>query len=310
MGLFPNFTQINLITMLSIATSAYKGKFYVDDYQLLYAHKTSTLYFPVFYALSHGNDLYISIRGSQDQPDFDTYEENQEIKTKFGTFHSGYFKAAMNVYSKAYTLLINCKGTIYCVGHSYGGSTSQILAILIKNLIPNSNPLAIAFGPVTCIDPITSEKYKDNIITVINKGDIFPTLTINNFRNLFNQKHPKFLGYINSYQIYSEYKPIIESMNLTGVPIAKQLQSAVLGHLRHQISDALKIGRGKSFDIKYPSGYVYHIGMENVTNIYDCLVDPATEFSTVSMDVNAISSHTPHPYNDTLYTLSYDYKGN
>ena len=294
--------------MLSLATSAYKGKFTIDGYNLLYAQRVSSVFYPVFFALSHGDDLYLAVRGSQEQPDFDTYEENQEIKTRFGTFHSGYFKAAMNVYSKAYTLIRNCKGNIYCVGHSYGGSTSQILAIIIKSLVPEAKVLAIAFGPVTCIDPITADKYKDNIITIVNKGDIFPTLTINNFRNLFNQKHPQFLGYINSYQIYSEFKPVIDSMNLTGVPLGSKLQSAILGHLRHQISDALKIGKGKSFAIKYPSGYVYHIGANNKTNIYDCLVDSSKEFTMVSMDVNAIYAHTPHPYNDTLHTLTFDYQ--
>ena len=308
MGVFPNFTQINLMTLLSMSTSAYTGHFYVDGFNLVYAHETAEVSYPVFYAHTKGDDLYITTRGSQDQEDFETYNENQEIKTKYGTFHAGYYKAAMNVFSKAYSLIIKCNGNIYCTGHSYGGSVSQILTILIHQIARRNNSYAIAFGPVICVDPITAENYKDNIITIINKGDIFPTISINNFRNLFDQKHPNFQGVVNGYQIYSEFKLFFDEMNITNVPAGSTLRKTVFNHFKNSISNALKIGKGKSFSLKYPIGLVYHIGMDGVNNIYDCLVNAAEEFNVVSLDVNAVAYHTPRPYNNSLNTLSFDFK--
>ena len=114
-----NFTEISLFLFMSLSTSAYTKRYNITGLNTLFQSNEVKFAQPSFSIHQIENDLYIVCRGSQDDADFLTYSSLNEINTPYGVFHSGYYQAAMYVFSRSMYYISNCKGKVYFTGHSY-----------------------------------------------------------------------------------------------------------------------------------------------------------------------------------------------
>ena len=302
MGTFPNFTLINLTTSISLAKSCYKGQFNVENLTTVFRKADSEKYYPAFYIHTLGDDLYITTRGSANQYDFDTLLDSREVKTKYGTFHGGYFKAAMNTFTRSFSYIRKPYKKVYFIGHSYGGSVSQIMAVITKSEFPDKEVIAVGFGPVPCMDSETSEKFKDSIITIVNKEDFIPTFSVSNVKHWIHNNHPHSLD-INIYQVNEDINNLFDNYNITNVPTGDVLKENIHKQMKEYAIKALHEKRKRKYTAKYPAGYVYKIGQEGKNTIYQSLIEPEKDLNVISTDPYAIFYHTPNPYNQTLFSM-------
>jgi len=294
-----DFSNISLMLFMSISTSAYSRKYMVSGLNTIYQCYEVKKYQPAFAIHTYNGSVIIAIRGSQEDADFQTYSDFNEIHTPYGIFHSGYYQAAMYVYSRTYHYFTSSNTKVYFTGHSYGGSVASIIMAIVRTRHPSLQALAISFGPPPSMDLLTSIKNKNDIITIVNKNDVIPTLSIGNIIEKLKKMHPKY-GVLPKQQITNELYKIFDSYNTTGVVYGSEIVTKMKLVLPTMAERALKVSRGIKYEVRYPAGSVYRIGIPGTTSIYDSLIDPKLSLNCLEDSIDAISHHSPKPYIATL----------
>lgn len=301
-----NFTWYFFNRSLTYAIREYAPtlqQYRVENSTLLYRNTVATKFNPVFSINAEGSDLVIAIRGSNDPVDFETLREDDEVRTPFGIFPLGYYKAAMNTYTKigTYWKGLNNWTNIYITGHSYGASVSTILALTLLNSNPNLNVYAVGFGPLPAVDKATSDASKGHIFSFVNNNDYVSRNSVQNFHDTIKEKH-KTLSSLTKQQIEDEIYGIIDSFDGTSA-IGKAIKKSFLRQAPSRANDVFnKIKKNKKFNLSL-AGKVFHIGRDGIKSLEDSVVDQYQSLNKLPTGKSAIEDHPPLLYLESLAKL-------
>lgn len=272
--------------------SYYQGK-------MLYDHYNSGFEEPVFKIYKLDGVLWIIARGSLNEEDRLTCAAINEVQTKHGIFHEGFYKSAQFVYELAKPYILDHQGPVYFTGHSYGASVASVLFTIFDDEFPERESCCAAFGPMPMMDYDTALKHKEKMVSVINHKDIVPTLSVENLYNRIKLLSP-ILKLLNKDQIIAILMKVIDLLN-TGSIIDDNLYH-MLKIVIPEVADGI-IGYIHGKEVRYvrwPPGYAYQFQISDPKKLDDCLVDQTVEFTILSIYPFAFSEHEPSQYEKAL----------
>lgn len=298
--------QIPFILLLNLSTIAYTNKWSDTGLETIYVSKESTRFHPTFSILQGKDELYIVVRGSNNNADFDSMLDDSEIVTNTGIYHHGYYKAALNTLYKIIPIIGSSEKTVYITGHSYGASVAIILYNLLmdlpNNLVPNKENLyAVGFAtlPTSKSNNMT---YNDRVFTVGNIDDIFLRFSRTNIYNTLKNYNNGFL--YSKYQSSLDLNNLFSSYRVSGVPSGKDVQSFLINYIPRLVDQAHSINDGHKFKLTNTPGTVILLG-RNCTSVSDCVCDPKDLPDSLPLSAEAINVHTPTPIMEELVKLKW-----
>ena len=135
------------------------------------------------FLLNDNNDTYIVFRGTNTIYDFFINLEAKLTKTKYGNIHYGCYNEVSSIYNIILKFIDMYEyNNIYITGHSFGGSLSNVLGLLLYYRENIKNIYLYTFGALKVFDESTSIKFEEDICThvfrFVNKRDIIPHFPI------------------------------------------------------------------------------------------------------------------------------------
>lgn len=100
-----------------------------------------------------------------------------------GFGHAGILRSARNLYAKVRQSVIDAVRkhpdfTVVITGHSLGGATAAVLALLLRDDVDCPNAVSVAFGPPPCVSYDLAEQTSALGISVVNGPDVVPRLSV------------------------------------------------------------------------------------------------------------------------------------
>lgn len=302
----PNITNFGpelLRLAVALSYSAFTRDFSKWDGELLYSHNESTIREPAFFIYKYQGNLWIINRGSLHPDDYLTCAEIGEIETPIGTFHEGFYNAALYCYfiARKYILKLN-GGTVYFTGHSYGASVAPINYILFQNEFPKKDGGVLSFAPMPMISSNLSIKYFDKIASFVNNYDIVPTISVVNVYERFKLIYPifddlnetKLINFLESFLNYFEKDTNMSIATYMQIKIMiPELVDAIVGYAQ----------RGDNRTIRFPPGHTYHVFVDKSKPLPKSEVDATTTFTKMSIDIHSIQNHDIGDYIEIMNQL-------
>ncbi|EAY00758.1 Lipase family protein [Trichomonas vaginalis G3] len=276
--------------MLDYSTREYNPKLTIKNSTLLFNFTHNAKYYPKFSINSEGSRLVIAIRGSASQYDLDTLVDSAELRTQYGTFPAGYYRASINTFNKIGYYLNQKYSEIYITGHSYGASVAHILNLIIHYYNHSiNNVYSVGFGPVPSIDYEGSLLIKNYSATIINAHDYVSTNSINIHSDYIRSTYGTVSG-LTKDQINNTFAQLLNKFD-DGTKI--NLKPHFMSLLTEQTSDIYdKLTNKKVFRLStVPGGKCYWIGMSNTNNITETIVDQNKQINRVPQDPHSIIDH-------------------
>ena len=294
---------------MSLSICSYHGDFEENQRNLIYKNIESRISQPVFFVLKIGNDIFVVTRGAASANDFKTILDMSEIQTEYGTFHSGFFKAAHFVYEKVKSVLENLKDTyenLYFVGHSYGGAVSASLILLFKDF----KNRAVIFGAPPVVDLEHSIAYNKCIASFVAEHDLIPTLSVPNIakqlevRKVLMSVDSNGKANFSAKELIHEFNKILDSFDTEGVPAGNEVVASLKAAAPLFIDNVLQLVRDNLDKVvRYVPGCVFRITKESAMKLIECKVNPKDELAILSSFKSAVADHPPGSYETCLNAL-------
>lgn len=298
----PDFGAFPTMVLLNLSILEYTNRWNTTNMSAIYIQKNARKYYPAFSIHQSGEDIYVAIRGSAESNDFDTLLDDAEVITEIGTFHHGYYLAALNTYKKCLNVLANCKGKVYFTGHSYGGSVATIMYFIAKNdHIYNLDIYCCAFAPVPCVGYEMAKQETEKIITIVNSNDVFPRLSRNNVYRTVNKLSEGFL--LSKRQALEDLRGLIEKYNITGVQLGNTLKEQLLDYAPKMVDYTFDIQSGLEYNLTYSAGTTVVIGRDSCKTMTECIVDQSEELNELPVAEDSIKMHLLMYYRSSLQSI-------
>jgi len=280
-----NFTHIVLCAELAQAPYHKKVSKYVD--QIYYSKETAAPYEPVFYIASKGDSLFIIVRGSWCPDDDITDYDYKSINTPYGTFHTGFYKAATYILQFAKSYIQTWKGPVYCVGHSMGASVATIITAICTKEIPDADVNGIVIAAAPCMDISTFEK-NGKIATFVSGDDLFPTLSIENGYESFKKDFPPPGEPVDRQKLIDKFHKYLK--------IIKPFKNATVYNLLYEkseevVDDLIRVHNGEHIPVRYVAGNAYHVHGTKRRYLSECLEDQTVTLNSVHFSVSGLINH-------------------
>lgn len=267
--------------------------------EMIFAQWESRFEEPVFNVYKLDGVLWVITRGSLNDVDRLTCAAINEIQTKHGIFHEGFYKSAEYIYYMIKPYIQEHKGPIYFTGHSYGASVASCLFALFDDEYPDRESCCAAFGPMPMMDYTTALRHKQKMVSIIHHKDIVPTLSVENLYNRIKLLSP-ILKLLNKDQIVGILMNVIEVLN-NGTVIDNNLYH-MLKVVIPEVADGILgyIHETETRFVRWPPGYAYQLQITDPKKLEKCLVDQTSEFTILSIYPYAFSEHEPSEYTKAL----------
>lgn len=310
---------------MDLTIYAYRGDFEHYTKDIIFKSLESKISQPAFYVLKlakYNDSIFVVTRGAVTTYDFQTILDMSEIKTEYGTFHSGFYKAAKFVYDKVKPILqdeSNKSKQVYFVGHSLGGAVSASLILLFQN----KNYKSIVFGAPPVVDLSHSMKYENCIASFVAEHDLIPTLSVPNIAKQLKERIPDSFTpeMLNSKddqfhkRLINEFNKILDSFDTEGVPAGKEVVASLKNAAPLFIENVIQLIRDKLDKVvRFTPGCVFHITKMNTDSenkqiplrkkkLSDFKVNATDELDILSSSKSAVADHPPGSYESCLDML-------
>lgn len=128
---------------------------------------------------------YLILPGTKDVGDIATDLNAEEEKLLHGAAHKGMVQSARWLLGEVSPVLVHLYTQGYqvtIVGHSLGAAVAALLTIMLRPQI--SNLVCYAYGTPACVDERLMASTFDCIVSVVNRDDVVPRLTVQNVESL------------------------------------------------------------------------------------------------------------------------------
>ena len=305
----PGFGLTLIQLCLNLSIYSYTRKYNNPDLEVLYEgifH--STLFHPFYYVSKLNNNLFITIRGSNDEGDMGSLQYRNLVPTKYGYFTEAIYRSSYYIYLETYETIKNFDGDVYITGHSFGGSISSALLTIFKAEFPDRNFYAISFASTPSIPKNQTNLYKDLIATIVNEYDIIPLLAPHTLFNTISSTIPGFLSLPFSLA-YNRFQEILGLYTMSKNPADPFILDIVNQSFQYYYPLMVDYKQTGLLNYCLP-GTIYLIG-EKKNSIDECLVEDQFEtFKEISLNPKAITFHTPVPYLNSLKLIGQDQENN
>lgn len=308
---------------MDLTIYAYRGDFEGLTPNIIHKNLDSKISQPVYYVLrtsKFDDSLFVVTRGAASTYDFQTILDMSEIETKYGTFHTGYYKAAKYVYDDLLPFIENMKDKpkhFYFVGHSYGGAVSASLILLFQN----ENYKSVVFGAPPVVDLLHSKRYENCIASFVADNDLIPTLSVPNIADQLRERIPNLDSLLSENcndadmheKLTTEFDKILDSFETDGVPAGKEVIASLKNAAPLFIDNVIQLIRDKLDKVvRYTPGCVFHIhkmkmksdkkSKEKKLKLIDCKIN-STKLNSMSSFKSAVADHPPGSYESCLELL-------
>ncbi|EAY11927.1 Lipase family protein [Trichomonas vaginalis G3] len=303
----PNIPGFNILLVrlaMDLANTAYSGMRAFTGGTMMYNNSRSAKGQPVFYVYEKNSALWVCIRGSVSQADWETDFDYKESPHKFGNYsitcHGGFYKSAKFVYSKIKQLLYDYDGYIYITGHSYGASVSTIVSLMAMtdpNLAGKLDKIGgFCFAAAPSVNKIPSP-YDKKICTFVYNNDIVPTISIPNSYNNFKPMIPK--SKASKPFVVGIIQAAISIFNNQKQQFSKSLYKAIMAKVDPIVDDLITYSINQSY-IKVSNlvGTVYALNNKNEKLEADLV--PGTKYKLVSISATSMDDHHQSKYINAL----------
>lgn len=147
---------------------------------------------PLFFLAKEkgSEDLYIAVRGATETCDFVRVLNFKHSPFLTGEVHGGVLEAARYVISESRKYIDACKGRIICTGHSLGGSTSAIIAAILRLEEKRENVICISEAPFPVFTEDIKKLTETFATSIIYNNDVVPLLSHKNIYTFLHQMVP------------------------------------------------------------------------------------------------------------------------
>lgn len=147
---------------------------------------------PLFFLAKEkgSEDLYIAVRGATETCDFVRVLNFKHSPFLNGEVHAGVLEAARYVISESRKYIDACKGRIICTGHSLGGSTSAIIAAILRLEEKRENVISISEAPFPVFTEDIRKLTESFATTIVYNNDVVPLLSHKNIYTFLLQMVP------------------------------------------------------------------------------------------------------------------------
>lgn len=303
-----NFNPSLLHISFGLISCAYSGNF-SSEVKLVYESNESQIHQPKFYVAEQNDMLFVVTRGSASSNDFKTDLDYQPITNSYGTFHNGFYTSAQFILNNTDIYVNKTNLPIYFVGHSLGGSVSQILTVLYREKYPNKSIGCLSFGPAPCmaLKRNIHVKLKPYIVSIVLGNDIVPTLSIH---NLYKVLQPFFDRNVitanNDDLIYQTAGSMLKTLKST----LHEDQMCFYDYLTEKVSNIisdvksyhLRYNSGNKSDICFIYGNTFIIGNRQKP-LGQCFVDQRRQLSFMHVTSSSISIHSYLKYREAVFRI-------
>ena len=287
---------------MDFANNAYTGKSAFSKYDLIKYSTSNPKYHPMYYVFEDDNDLWIVIRGTGSDNDWETDFDYAEKSVKFGTqtvkVHGGFYKSATNILNEIKPKIIGYSGRVYVTGHSLGGSITTVLSLLIMS-DPDTKSLqtyGLAFAPAPSVSYIPTA-YNKKIASIVYSNDIVPTLSIPCTHNLINPLIPK--SGVPKVFLKSALKVAIKFLSENNEAFSKSLYKAAIASIDGIVDTLSAYHKNQSvLSVKTLQGLIYKLD-ESSLKLKQALISPSA-INTLSISASSINAHYQKSYIDIL----------
>jgi hypothetical protein len=287
---------------MHMSVAAYQNDFKEFSGKMIDYNTTSDFEIAAYYVYELNGNLWVAIRGATGLIDFLTCGEFNETTTNLGTFHNGSYQASVYVYERVKKYIASHQGTIYVAGHSYGGTVAPVLATLILADFPDKDINALAYAPIPMMDNVTSAKYKERMVSVVNDVDLVPTLSVPNLYERLSILIPFFkevdeqwlIGYLESW------------LDEFWLFLPTDYYQALKEDIPAVVDAVLGYSHGEVRHIRYPAGHVYRMIKGKPKKLKDCEIDPVKDLNMLSINPWALLEHNAGAYRDVIDELPAD----
>ena len=297
--LFRSELPLSLVKFgIQLVLCTYSGKWDALGGNVLASKTKEEIEFPKYYVYYKDDALYIITKGTDSIEDAIADFTITETTNKYGTFHSGFYNSAMNVYKAVLKYIESHDGKIYFVGHSLGGAVSSVLHVLAKHDYPEKDILTLAYAPAPAMSIDMIDDYKDTLFSFVNEDDIVPLASALNCLALIN----KYFGY--DFKILEKYQDEIVfsfKLQLRLLKRRKIISEEVYDKLYATASEIINIliecsnGTLKR-NVRYIAGTVYQMFKDDPKPLEDCEIDPAEKLNILKVSKNSLKFHSPWEY--------------
>ena len=293
-NLVTGFNHSLLMLTLRLSAAMYiKGQLEQEPVEILYYSKNNYRHFPVFAICRKNDSLFIVVRGSSSEVDWETnFNFTQTYHTVMDSnisFHAGFYYSAYNILSVIEDIFEEHDGPIYFTGHSLGASVASCLCALAISQYPDKDFNAIAFGAAPSMGPLPFA-ISSKIVSVIMSSDIVPTLSVANAHDTFYHNHddPKAAT-----KLSKAISKVGSLMELTFTDFFTSL-GKILTKKAYEIGNTILDFEPDERNVHYPSGNIYRlrsstksVRLEKVTT---------NVFGKININVISFVYHGPSVY--------------
>ena len=305
-----NISSGSLLALLQLgvrlSTSAYSSNYSHFKGTLFSKSTTNDFEMPTFYVYTQKDTLFIIIRGSNSAHDYLTDAEITETLTNYGIFHTGFYKAALYVYKNTENIINKWKGKVFFVGHSYGGSVSQILVAISYYYKQDIDAYAISYGPMPSMYISADDPINERIITINNNEDIVPTLSIPNVYQKFKFIFPA-IEKIPIDNLVKKFNKIFNLIKLNNTDDTKLLTN-LINSIPTIIRSVQDFSKGVPKFVRYPAGNVYKLKLNRPKTLKNCKINPETDLNSLTVLFTSISDHNSENYLKVVNQIREDRK--
>jgi hypothetical protein len=292
----------------TLCSYSYGGFKSFKGYTVVTYSEANSRYHPNWYLVQDANkDYFLTIRGSISADDWLTdFEFDEVTKVISGysiNFHSGFYKAASNVYRKVESYMKNSKGKFYITGHSYGAAVATIICTLAKLNSQVSSKVngAICFAAAPSMSYCPQVAY-NYIATIVNDDDIVPTMSVKNAYNLV--KPALTIGTPTVVGVTALLKGATKVLEVASPnQFSKDLFKNLGASYDNLAKNIIKFHNTPSvYKVRYVSGTTYHL-KKNKKYLKDCIVSQANTFNSVSLTFTSCTNHDLKNYDAKLKNI-------
>jgi hypothetical protein len=268
--------------------------------EIILRNNTNSKFNPTYYVCKENNNLWIVTRGSFSAGDWLSDFDFEQKDVDFGkysiSFHGGFYQSARNLYNNVKPYLEAHNGPIYFTGHSYGGSVTTALLAIAMSEMPGKdfNGLAYAAAP-TMNEDIPASIY-NKLVTVVNKNDLVPTLSIGNayrtFKNIIDQ------GIAVEEKITKKIQTLIDFIKNIPLEFAKSLAANLEINTKKIVNAIINFDKNNKDvgAVQYVSGNVYHVYKSRPKKLSEDIEDPSVTLNKLALQLDALPHHEGNMY--------------
>ena len=306
MSSIPGFGVALLKRAMDLANKAYYGKSSFGSNLIKYSTDNKK-YHPNYFVVDEPDILFLVVRGSGSEADWQTNFDYHEQKINFGKYpifcHNGFYQSAKNIFDEVKSTVLE-KGAnkkVIVTGHSLGGAVTSPLALLFMTSDDTKklNTYAIPFAPAPSLGFIPKD-LNSRFATIVNNDDIVTTLCIPCLYNMIKPLIPP--SGIPKAFLKAVLKSSLKSLKSSSVQFGDNLYNSAMASIDSIVEDLSTYHNDKTtLRVKYISGIIYH-PKENA-QLSKSIVSPAS-FTTLSISVTCITDHIPSKYINLISSLS------